>query len=181
MLLPAVVSESGPFRGKAYAWLSVEPAIGTGERSASLSFYLALVTAHSLGLIGAKGDTVVEGVFSQELAISGYASHRHRPACRRLDIRHRNQHRSRAALRQWRPCAEDCGIGAYWADRRLLRLCRNMATRGREFAGRRLSPQTVTASHGGRSKRCCPSNTYYLLLPKMPKPAWKKSAAIQYV
>ena len=65
MLLPAVVSESGPFIGRKTRWKSQEPSFGTGQRSAAVGFYLALVTARCLELIGHQGPIIVEGPFAR--------------------------------------------------------------------------------------------------------------------
>lgn len=67
MLLPAVVGNSGPFTGRTARWID-EPAEGTGERAAAVGFYLALMTAHCLGLIGHQGTVVVEGPFAKNMA-----------------------------------------------------------------------------------------------------------------
>lgn len=63
MLLPAVVTESGPFAGRDCRW-TVEPQ-NDGERAFALSLYLALMTYVCLDLIGARGGTIVEGPFAQ--------------------------------------------------------------------------------------------------------------------
>lgn len=65
MLLPAVVPESGPFAGTKARWVGAEPAPGTGQRSAAVGFYLALVTTRCLELIGHDGPVVVEGPFAR--------------------------------------------------------------------------------------------------------------------
>lgn len=62
-LLPALESGSGPFRGRKGGW-AVDN-LSAGEKGASLSFYLALMTAECLRLIGAQGATVVEGPFAR--------------------------------------------------------------------------------------------------------------------
>lgn len=62
MLLPAVRPDSGPFPGRAMRWTAA-PA-GDGAHEVAASFYLALVTAECLSLIGAEGETVVEGPFA---------------------------------------------------------------------------------------------------------------------
>lgn len=61
MLLPAVEPASGPFRGQTARWTveTTEP-----EEAAALAFYLALMTAECLSMIGADGPTVVEGPFA---------------------------------------------------------------------------------------------------------------------
>ena len=61
MLLPSVEPQSGPFQGRKAGW-TVEPE-GPGERFAAVSFYLAMMTATCLGMIGAEGPVVVEGPF----------------------------------------------------------------------------------------------------------------------
>ncbi|WP_299425108.1 FGGY-family carbohydrate kinase [uncultured Shimia sp.] len=63
MLLPSVVSESGPFRGQSMSW-SREPKTD-GQKVYALSLYLALMTDFCLGLIGGTGATVVEGPFAK--------------------------------------------------------------------------------------------------------------------
>ncbi|PZQ50069.1 MAG: carbohydrate kinase [Rhodovulum sulfidophilum] len=62
MLLPAVEPGSGPFRGREGGW--TEPPGSDGETAVALAFYLALVTAESLSLLGAAGPIVVEGPFA---------------------------------------------------------------------------------------------------------------------
>jgi sugar (pentulose or hexulose) kinase len=65
MLLPALVREAGPFVGMQACWHGEEPLPGSGQRSAAVGFYLALVTAHCLKLIGHGGGVVVEGPFGR--------------------------------------------------------------------------------------------------------------------
>lgn len=65
MLLPAVVPETGPFAGAQARWHGGEPPLGSGQRCAAVGFYLALVTAHCLELIGHAGPIVVEGPFAR--------------------------------------------------------------------------------------------------------------------
>lgn len=65
MLMPAIVAQTGPFMGMASRWVNREPSIGSGQRSAATSCYLALVTAHCLKLIGNAGSIIVEGPFAQ--------------------------------------------------------------------------------------------------------------------
>jgi len=62
MLLPAIVAGSGPFPRAAAQWLGAEPS--GGPRFAAASFYLALMTATCLDLIGADGETIIEGPFA---------------------------------------------------------------------------------------------------------------------
>ncbi len=68
MLLPAVVPETGPFAGTSEGWLGDEPPLGSGQRNAAVSFYLALVTSRCLELIGHKGAVIVEGPFARNSA-----------------------------------------------------------------------------------------------------------------
>lgn len=65
MLLPSVETGSGPFQGSQMQWHGDEPEVGTGQRSAALSFYLALMTGTCLNLVGGAGPTIVEGPFAR--------------------------------------------------------------------------------------------------------------------
>ncbi len=67
MLLPAVEPNSGPFRGSQMSWTPREPNPDTGCREVALSFYLALMTAECLKMVGASGETIVEGPFARNL------------------------------------------------------------------------------------------------------------------
>lgn len=67
MLFPAVEPQSGPFAGLKMRWTPTEPEIGSGARSAALSFYLALMTDTCLRLTGAQGPTIVEGPFARNI------------------------------------------------------------------------------------------------------------------
>lgn len=68
MLLPALVPETGPFAGMTSHWRGTEPPLGSGQRSAAVAFYLALVTTRCLGLVGHKGPVIVEGPFARNKA-----------------------------------------------------------------------------------------------------------------
>jgi len=68
MILPAVVPETGPFAGKETRWIGTEPPIGSGLRDAIVSFYLALVSARCLELIGHDGAIIVEGPLARSTA-----------------------------------------------------------------------------------------------------------------
>ena len=71
MALPTFVSGCGPFpRGKG-RWTHDPDALSPGERNAAASFYLALMTAESLMLVGASGSTVVEGPFARNELFCG--------------------------------------------------------------------------------------------------------------
>lgn len=63
MILPSAAPEAGPFRGSVISWVGHEPKAGSGERAVAIGFYLALVTARCLELIGHQGTIVVEGPF----------------------------------------------------------------------------------------------------------------------
>ena len=65
MLSPSVETGSGPFQGSQMQWHGGEPAVATGQRSAALSFYLALMTGTCLNLVGGAGPTIVEGPFAR--------------------------------------------------------------------------------------------------------------------
>lgn len=62
LLLPSVQPGSGPFPADGMCWID-EP-VSPGQRAVAVSFYLALMTATCLDLIGAEGDTIIEGPFS---------------------------------------------------------------------------------------------------------------------
>ncbi|MEM9575784.1 MAG: FGGY-family carbohydrate kinase [Pseudomonadota bacterium] len=64
MLMPAVVPDTGPYKGRSARWIGGAPAIGTGERGAAVALYLALVTAECLSNIGHEGRLIVEGPFA---------------------------------------------------------------------------------------------------------------------
>lgn len=58
-ILPAVVSQSGPFQGQDFVW--TKPVQTGGEKMLALAWYLALMTRTCLDLIGARGPVIVEG------------------------------------------------------------------------------------------------------------------------
>lgn len=62
MLLPSVVQGSGPYPAARHGWTGTPT---PGQQTAALGYYLALMTATCLEMIGAQGPTVVEGPFSQ--------------------------------------------------------------------------------------------------------------------
>ncbi|MFI0847469.1 FGGY-family carbohydrate kinase [Mesorhizobium sp. IMUNJ 23232] len=64
LLTPSIDRGSGPFQHRKAEWLPAEPS-SPGARFAAVSFYLAMMTASCLDLIGAQGDTIVEGPFGQ--------------------------------------------------------------------------------------------------------------------
>jgi sugar (pentulose or hexulose) kinase len=65
LLLPSVEPSSGPFQGRRAAWSEDVAGLGAGERFAAASFYLAMMTATCLGMIGAEGPVVTEGPFAR--------------------------------------------------------------------------------------------------------------------
>ncbi|WEZ84436.1 FGGY-family carbohydrate kinase [Rhizobium sp. 32-5/1] len=64
MLMPSVPQGSGPFPNAKARWTCDETSLTPAERYVVVSFHLALMTATSLDLIGARGDIVVEGPFA---------------------------------------------------------------------------------------------------------------------
>ncbi|TIO51112.1 MAG: carbohydrate kinase [Mesorhizobium sp.] len=64
LLLPSTQRGSGPFPHRAAHWRNAD-ALNTSQRFVAISFYLALMTATCLELIGGDGPTTVEGPFSQ--------------------------------------------------------------------------------------------------------------------
>ena len=66
LLLPAVVPDTGPFKGHQARWTPSEPS--GGPRAVALAYYLALVTARCLSLIGHAGPVIVEGPFARNRA-----------------------------------------------------------------------------------------------------------------
>jgi sugar (pentulose or hexulose) kinase len=63
LLLPSVETGSGPFPHCKATWLPAEPP--PSLISAAASLYLAMMTATSLDLTGAKGPVIVEGPFAR--------------------------------------------------------------------------------------------------------------------
>nr|WIE91550.1 FGGY-family carbohydrate kinase [Mesorhizobium sp. WSM4875] len=64
LLLPSTQQGSGPFPHHAAQWVNAE-GLPPGQRFAAISFYLALMTATCLELIGGDGRTTVEGPFAR--------------------------------------------------------------------------------------------------------------------
>ncbi|RWC32327.1 MAG: carbohydrate kinase [Mesorhizobium sp.] len=64
LLLPSTQRGSGPYPHHAAVWLNAD-GMNNGQRFAAISFYLALMTATCLDLIGADGPTTVEGPFAR--------------------------------------------------------------------------------------------------------------------
>lgn len=63
-LLPSVQAGSGPFPNREASWSRPEKTLSPDERSAAISFYLALMTTECLGMTGGEGDIIVEGPFA---------------------------------------------------------------------------------------------------------------------
>ena len=63
-LLPSVDAGSGPFQRRPSEWTS-SGTIRPGERRAAISFYLAMMTATCLKLIGADGPIIADGPFAR--------------------------------------------------------------------------------------------------------------------
>ncbi|MCV3205756.1 FGGY-family carbohydrate kinase [Mesorhizobium sp. YC-39] len=64
LLLPSTQQGSGPYPRHAAQWLDAED-MTSAQRFVAISFYLALMTATCLELIGANGPTTVEGPFAR--------------------------------------------------------------------------------------------------------------------
>ncbi|WGW03776.1 FGGY-family carbohydrate kinase [Tropicibacter oceani] len=65
ILAPAVVPETGPFRGCTSRWIGPEPRVGSAQRGVAVALYLALVTKRCLELVGHRGVIIVEGPFAR--------------------------------------------------------------------------------------------------------------------
>ena len=97
LLLPSTQQGSGPFpHHAARQWLDAD-GINSGRRFAAISFYLALMTATCLDLIGADGPTTVEGPFARNRLFVGMLAAATGTRRHRLRGRHRHQHRRRIA------------------------------------------------------------------------------------
>ena len=69
MALPSLHPGTGPFPGQDFAWAANEPT-DPAQRVAAASFYVALMGAACLSLIGAAGEIVVEGPLAGNLAFA---------------------------------------------------------------------------------------------------------------
>lgn len=69
MALPSLHPSTGPFPGQAFAWYPAEPA-DAAARTVAASFYIALMGAECLSLIGADGEVVVEGPLGRNPAFA---------------------------------------------------------------------------------------------------------------
>ena len=65
MLMPSVVTESGPFQGRQHVWIGDEPLYAEPQRMAAISYYLAMISSQCLSLTGHDGPIVVEGPFAR--------------------------------------------------------------------------------------------------------------------
>ncbi|MGX5842203.1 FGGY-family carbohydrate kinase [Mesorhizobium sp. ArgA1] len=70
LLLPSTQQGSGPFPHHEAVWRDAD-GISKAERFAAISFYLALMTATCLDLVGADGPTTVEGPFARNRLFVG--------------------------------------------------------------------------------------------------------------
>ena len=57
--------DAGPFMRMQSIWKSLESNLGSGQRAAAVGFYLSLVTARCLELIGHEGPIIIEGPFAR--------------------------------------------------------------------------------------------------------------------
>ncbi|TGS13751.1 carbohydrate kinase [Mesorhizobium sp. M2E.F.Ca.ET.209.01.1.1] len=64
LFLPSTQHGSGPFPHRDARWINAED-LSPGQRFATISFYLALMTSTCLELIGGDGPTTVEGPFAR--------------------------------------------------------------------------------------------------------------------
>ncbi|WP_217575351.1 FGGY-family carbohydrate kinase [Mesorhizobium sp. GbtcB19] len=79
LLLPSTQQGSRPFPHRDAQWVNAED-LSPGQRFAAISFYLALMTATCLELIGGDGATTVEGPFARNpLFVSMLAAATERP------------------------------------------------------------------------------------------------------
>ena len=67
-LLPSVEKQSGPFQGREATWTVDESRLTPAERFVTVSFYLALMTATGLDIVGAQGPVLIEGPFAANRA-----------------------------------------------------------------------------------------------------------------
>lgn len=70
LLMPSTQQGSGPFPHSAAGWLNAE-GMTNGQRFVAISFYLAVMTAVCLDLIGADGPAIVEGPFARNRLFIG--------------------------------------------------------------------------------------------------------------
>jgi sugar (pentulose or hexulose) kinase len=63
-LLPSVVAGCGPFPNSQMQWIGAGP---EGQRQVVISFYLAMMTATCLNLVGAQGGIILEGPFAKNI------------------------------------------------------------------------------------------------------------------
>ncbi|MEO9169006.1 MAG: FGGY-family carbohydrate kinase [Aestuariivirga sp.] len=67
VLLPSVVGACGPFPNHKMKWLNAD-GLSAPQKQIAASYYLAMMTATCLSLIGAAGPIILEGPFSENLA-----------------------------------------------------------------------------------------------------------------
>ena len=66
MLLPSVVSGTGPYPNAAARWLGTGVESNAAVRDSAISMYLALMTYESMQLIGCTGPTFIEGPLAHD-------------------------------------------------------------------------------------------------------------------
>jgi len=66
MLMPSVVSDTGPFPKLAKKWLGAKEGDNSSSQACAATLYLALMTHECLCLIGANGPTFIEGPLAQD-------------------------------------------------------------------------------------------------------------------
>lgn len=64
MVLPSIMTGSGPFPDRSASWPNGKP-VNHAERTVAASLYVALMSHVSLGLLGASGPTIIEGPFAK--------------------------------------------------------------------------------------------------------------------
>jgi sugar (pentulose or hexulose) kinase len=83
MLWPSVVADGGPFPGRHMGWSAQPDWFSEPCQEVALAFYLALMTAECLAIIGAEGPVIVEGPFAANPAYCRMLA----AACGRLVLR----------------------------------------------------------------------------------------------
>ena len=68
MLFPSIIPKGGPFPGQVTRWSAAPGDYSNACQEVALSFYLALMTAECLAMIGASGAVIVEGPFAANQA-----------------------------------------------------------------------------------------------------------------
>jgi len=66
VLMPSVVTRTGPYPDLQNLWLGQTPEDNTADKNCVVAFYLALMTHECMTLIGSAGPTFVEGPLAQD-------------------------------------------------------------------------------------------------------------------